>query len=277
MLKALHELLGKYKIRSPIVDVRWMGETNKRLFNYRISREAGVKRLIHFSALNASPNPVPHVYKAGSQFLKSKYFGELAVLKEFPEATIIRPADIYGFGDHFIYYYSHIWRRRTLFFFGPARGMVLWRKGEDTIKQPVWAGDVARAVSNIVAEPATAGKIYQAVGPRRYYLSDLMDWMHAEMRKTTENGFYCRWDLKYDPLFRLKVWFTHFVSPGTPVGQLHKERIERESITDEIDPKLPTLEDLGVNPALMEYRVGSYSLSLLLLTHGAILNQCIHN
>lgn len=248
------------------------------LFNYRISREAGVKRLIHFSALNASPNPVPHVYKAGSQFLKSKYFGELAVLKEFPDATIIRPADILGWGDHFLHYYSHVWRHRTLFFFGPTQqGMVLWRKGEETIKQPVWVEDVARAVSIIVAEPETAGKMYQAVGPRQYYLSDLMDWIHAEMRMSREQERYCRYDVKYDPLFKLKVWFTHFVSPGTPIGELHKERIERESISDEVDPKLPTLKDLGVSLSLIENRVGSFPLPLLSFARSALLNKAIIN
>lgn len=68
----------------------------------RAAKKAGVERFIHFSALNASENPTPLLLKGGSKFLQSKYFGEQAVLEEFPEATIFRPADIYGQEDRFL-------------------------------------------------------------------------------------------------------------------------------------------------------------------------------
>ena len=38
----------------------------------RLARECGVQRLIHFSALNASPNPTPIVLRKPSRFLQSK-------------------------------------------------------------------------------------------------------------------------------------------------------------------------------------------------------------
>lgn len=38
----------------------------------RLARESGVERLIHFSALNASPTPQEIYIKGGSQFLKTK-------------------------------------------------------------------------------------------------------------------------------------------------------------------------------------------------------------
>lgn len=229
--------------------------------SYRISREAGVERLIHLSALNASPNPVPHVFKEGSTFLKTKYLGEQAVLNEFPNATVIRPADIYGFHDCFIYYFSHFWRRRVLLL---QKGLPLYKKGEHTIKQPIYAGDVARGVANIIANPETIGKIYQAVGPRRYVLSDLLDWMFAEMRRSPEDGSYCRYDLKYDPYLLLKIWLTSAISPNKPFGMLCKERIERESISDIVDPNLHTLEDLGVTLSLIEEKVCPFLISYLL-------------
>ena len=37
----------------------------------------------------------------GSEWLRTKWEGEQAVLKEFPDATIIRASDIYGPGDKF--------------------------------------------------------------------------------------------------------------------------------------------------------------------------------
>ena len=113
--------------------------------------------MIHLSALNAEPNPKGHVLKQGSGFLRSKYFGELAVREEFPDATIIRPADIYGSEDRFLRYYAHIWRRQF-------RAMPLWYKGERTVKQPVFVSDVAQAIMNCIKDPDTAGQVYQAVG-----------------------------------------------------------------------------------------------------------------
>jgi hypothetical protein len=38
----------------------------------RAARECGVEKLIHFSALNASPNPQTIYIKSGSRFLKTK-------------------------------------------------------------------------------------------------------------------------------------------------------------------------------------------------------------
>jgi len=35
-----------------------------------------------------------------------QYVGELAVREEFPEATILKPADIFGSEDRFIHYYA---------------------------------------------------------------------------------------------------------------------------------------------------------------------------
>lgn len=68
----------------------------------RAAKKAGAERFIHFSALNAAESPEPIILKGGSKFYASKYRGEQAVLEEFPEATIFRPADIYGQEDRFL-------------------------------------------------------------------------------------------------------------------------------------------------------------------------------
>ncbi|KAF5308248.1 hypothetical protein FQR65_LT06241 [Abscondita terminalis] len=207
----------------------------------------GVERLIHFSALNAVPKPKPHVLSSGSKFLASKYKGEEAVLEEFPNATIFRPSDIYGQEDRFLRYFAHPWRRQT-------QMMPLWKKGEHTIKAPVFVSDVAAGVINAIKDPDTAGKIYQAVGPKKYRLSDLVDWFYRVMKKDEKWG-YIRYDMRYDPLFQLKVSLTQRICLSWPVGHLHWERIERESVTDEIDSSIPTLEDLCVTLTPMENQI----------------------
>lgn len=211
-------------------------------------REVGVEKLIHVSALNASANPEPLVISGGSKYLASKYRGELAVREEFPDATIIRPADIYGQEDRFLRYYASVWRRQF-------RSMPLWHKGERTIKQPVAVSDVAQAIVNAAKDADAAGKVYQAVGPRRYLLSELVDWFHREMRKDEKHWKYQRYDLRWDPTFLIKARLAEAVSPSWPMGNLHLERIEREYVTDCVESDVPTLEDLGVNLTYMEDQV----------------------
>lgn len=53
--------------------------------------------------------------------------------------------------------YSHAWRRTR-------QQIVLWKRGEQTVKQPVAVDDVVRGIANAVLDRSTSGKIYQAVG-----------------------------------------------------------------------------------------------------------------
>uniref|UniRef100_A0A024E3A5 NADH dehydrogenase [ubiquinone] 1 alpha subcomplex subunit 9, mitochondrial n=3 Tax=Drosophila melanogaster TaxID=7227 RepID=A0A024E3A5_DROME len=214
----------------------------------RIAREAGVERFIHLSSLNVEANPKDLYVKGGSEWLKSKYEGELRVRDAFPNATIIRPADIYGSEDRFLRYYAHIWRRQF-------RSMPLWHKGEKTVKQPVYVSDVAQAIINAAKDPDSAGRIYQAVGPKRYQLSELVDWFHRLMRKDQKRWGYMRYDMRWDPTFLLKAKLNSFICPGTPIGGLHPARIEREAVTDKVLTGVPTLEDLGVTLTTMEQQV----------------------
>lgn len=99
-----------------------------------MAREAGIKKFVHVSALNSSPNPKPLFIKGGSNFYKTKYYGELAIRKEFPKAIIFRPSDMFGPVDDFFYYYS-IRTRRTL-----MGKISLWNKGKKIYKRPVIYG-----------------------------------------------------------------------------------------------------------------------------------------
>jgi len=214
----------------------------------RVCREAGVDRLIHVSSLNATPNPKGHMLKDGSNWLRSKYLGECAVREEFPDATIIRPSVIYGSEDRFLRYYAHIWRRQF-------RSMPLWQKGEKTIKQPVYVSDVAQGIINCARDPDTAGQVYQAVGPKRYKLSELVDWFHRIMRKDDTWWGYQRYDMRWDPTFMMKAKITEMISPNAPIGALCPERVELECVTDNFTSGCPTLEDLGVQLTAMEDQV----------------------
>ncbi|RZB40260.1 NADH dehydrogenase [ubiquinone] 1 alpha subcomplex subunit 9, mitochondrial [Asbolus verrucosus] len=213
----------------------------------KVAKQSGVERFIHVSSLNAEESPKGIILKNGSKFLASKWRGEQAVLEEFPEATIFRPADIYGQEDRFLRYYAHIWRRQGTW-------LPMWRKGEQTIKQPLHVTDFVSGIVAAVRDPDTAGQIYQAVGPKRYQLSELVDWFFRLMRKEKEWGYW-RYDMRFDPVFQLRVTLTEMARVGFPIGNLHWERVEREHVTDVVHRNIPTLEDLGVNLIEMEEQV----------------------
>jgi NADH dehydrogenase (ubiquinone) 1 alpha subcomplex subunit 9 len=58
----------------------------------RIAAQAGVPRFVHLSHLNAS-------HSSKSKFYRAKAEGEELVKEAFPNATIVRPASMYGFED----------------------------------------------------------------------------------------------------------------------------------------------------------------------------------
>lgn len=78
----------------------------------QVAKEAGVKRFIHVSALGADAS-------SPSEFLRTKSHGEAAVLAHYPDATIIRPAYMFGQADAFI---NHITQSLHLFGFYPYSG-----------------------------------------------------------------------------------------------------------------------------------------------------------
>ncbi|XP_026748292.1 NADH dehydrogenase [ubiquinone] 1 alpha subcomplex subunit 9, mitochondrial [Galleria mellonella] len=210
----------------------------------RICREMGVERFIHLSYLNAEENPTPLVLKKPSLYKISKYLGECAVREEFPTATILRASDIYGSEDRFIRSFASGWRIH-------GQLMPLYKNGLETVKQPVFVSDVAQGIVNAIRDLDTRCQVYQAVGPKRYLLADLVDWFYKLMRKDEKWG-YMRYDMKYDPIFPLKVALVNMISPAYPFGNLHWESIEKEATTDKVEPGLPTLEDLGVNLTQIE-------------------------
>ncbi|XP_042208512.1 NADH dehydrogenase [ubiquinone] 1 alpha subcomplex subunit 9, mitochondrial-like [Homarus americanus] len=209
----------------------------------QISKEMGVERFIHLSALNSNVEHEGFLMKGGSKFLKTKGLGEQAVLDAFPEATVFRPSDVYGQEDRFLRYYAGLWRHQ-------GRIMPLPKAGKDVWKQPVYVGDIAQGIINAVNDPETAGKIYEAVGPRRYELVELVDWFHRVMRK---DFGYMTYDMKWDLVFQVKARMTEFL-PSWPVNTLTRDKVEREGVSD-VTTGLPTLEDLGVTLTKMEDRI----------------------
>ena len=124
-------------------------------------KKAGVRRLLHMSALGADP-------KGPSEYLCSKGDGEAIVMaaKGDLDVTVFRPSVMFGLGDSFLSMFAGVLRKLPFFplGFGQARF------------QPVWVADVADAFVDSLGNPAAFGQAYDLVGPKVYTLRELVDY-----------------------------------------------------------------------------------------------------
>jgi uncharacterized protein YbjT (DUF2867 family) len=125
----------------------------------RSAREAGVRSLIHVSAIGAGPT-------SPSKCARAKAIGEDAVLEEFPDAVILRPAVVFGPEDRLFNRLAAIAR------FSPVVPLIdHGRRG----LQPVYAGDVGAAIANACAGHARQHTIYELGGPEVISMRQLLD------------------------------------------------------------------------------------------------------
>jgi uncharacterized protein YbjT (DUF2867 family) len=130
-------------------------------------RARGVKRLLHMSALGASAS-------APSAYLRSKAMGEQAVLgADDLEVTAFRPSVIFGPEDAFLNTFAALAR------FFPVLPIAC----PQARFQPVYVGDVARAMSHALDSLDTHGKVYELCGPRQYALKELVEFVCAVTRR----------------------------------------------------------------------------------------------
>ncbi|MCG7495102.1 complex I NDUFA9 subunit family protein [Thalassobius sp. Cn5-15] len=129
----------------------------------RIAAEQDVKTFVHLSAIGADAT-------RSSAYARTKGAGEAAVQAAFPSAVILRPSIIFGAEDDFF--------NRFAGMFGPVLPLV----GGNTVFQPVYVDDVARAAVLGVEGKAPAG-IYELGGPDAKSMKGLMKDMLTVIRR----------------------------------------------------------------------------------------------
>uniref|UniRef100_UPI00398EC308 NADH dehydrogenase [ubiquinone] 1 alpha subcomplex subunit 9, mitochondrial n=1 Tax=Pristiophorus japonicus TaxID=55135 RepID=UPI00398EC308 len=194
------------------------------------SREAGVEKFVHVSHLNAD-------IKSISKLLRTKAVGEKVVREEFPDSIIIKPSEIFGREDKFLNYFAH------LRWFGRATPLI--SMGKKTVKQPVYVVDVAKAIVSAIKDLDSDGKSYVVVGPHRYLLHDLVEYIYAVMHRP-----FISYPLPR-PIYHLVARFFE-ISPFDPWTS--RDKVDRLHITDMTYPDLPGLEDLGITPTPIEQK-----------------------
>lgn len=125
----------------------------------RAARAAGVRHLLHMSALGADAS-------GPSRYLRSKAEGEAAVREAAPPTawTIFRPSVIFGEHDRFLNRFAAL----------AALFPVIPLAGARARFQPIWVEDVARCFVAAMGDPAAFGQAYGLCGPRAYTLEELV-------------------------------------------------------------------------------------------------------
>jgi NADH dehydrogenase len=192
----------------------------------RACQAAGVKRLVHVSALGAGAN-------APSLYLRSKAAGEAALAAAGLDLTVLRPSVIFGAHD------------KLLNLFAALQGVAPFvpLAGADSRYQPVWVDDVAAAIVRCLDDPSTVGKTYECTGPDVYTLRELVQVAG-------------RWSGHARPVFRLPGGLADLQAmlmemlPGEPL--MSRDNLASMTVPSVATGTLPGLETLGVRAAALD-------------------------
>ena len=197
-------------------------------------RNAGVQRLLHMSALNASASQGP------SEYLRSKGEGENQAHTRghsSMKVTSFRPSVIFGPGDSLFNRFAGLLRSTPGIFPLACAGARF---------QPVYVGDVAEAFARSLFDRTTWDKHYDLCGPRAYTLAELVDYTARVIGKRVKimglNDF----------LSRLQAHSLELL-PGPPFSYDNYLSMQLDSVCQSSG-----LERLGISPRGLESIVPLY-------------------
>jgi len=189
-------------------------------------RHAGVRRLVHVSALGAQAG-------APSMYLRSKAAAEAVLLQSGLDVTVLRPSVMFGEEDRFMNLFAQLQRLLPVVPLG----------GADARFQPVWVQDVAAAIAQTLARGAVAARCYDCAGPKVYTLEQLV-------RLAGRWSGHPRpvWALP-DGLARLQAGLMEWL-PGEPL--MSRDNLDSMKVPNVANDALPGLDALGVRRSALE-------------------------
>jgi len=197
----------------------------------RACRSAGVRRLLHMSALGASTT-------GPSNYLRSKGEGEAAVREagDTLPFTIFRPSVIFGEHDRFLNLFASLIKLFPVIPLASATARF----------QPIWVEDVARCFVASLGRSRTFGAAYDLCGPRVYTLEELVRFvartLHRRRRIVRLPG----------PLATLQA----FVFEHLPGKLVTRDNLRSMSVDNVCAGPFP--EVFGFQPATLEAVVVQY-------------------
>lgn len=202
----------------------------------RAMKAAHVQRLVHVSALGAHEH-------GPSMYQRSKAKGEAVLRHAKLDLTILRPSVIFGAEDKFLNLFADL---QALVPFMPLAG-------SQTRFQPVWVGDVARAVVTCLQKPETIGQTYELCGPDVLTLGELVQ--HAGQWAGVNHG-------RGRPILALPNWVGWLqaaameLAPGEPL--MSRDNLASMKVDNVATGELPGLTALGISAASAEGVASAY-------------------
>jgi NADH dehydrogenase len=188
---------------------------------------AGTARLIHISGIGAQQP------RTGNAFIESKALAEHEMNRAFPSVTILRPSIVFGAEDKF---FNRLAVAAQLAPVMPVFGTGLAKF------QPVFVGDVAAAVAQVLADPRTAFGVYELGGPRVYTYRQLVE---LTLRMTARHRRLVR-----VPLLPVKIgaFFAEFL----PVPPITRDQVDLMTRDNVVTPGRLGFAELGIAPHTAE-------------------------
>ncbi|MBW0150732.1 MAG: complex I NDUFA9 subunit family protein [Phenylobacterium sp.] len=200
------------------------------------AKAAGVARMVQVSAIGADAGS-PSIYA------RTKAEGEAAVREALPQAVILRPSIVFGPEDDFFNRFA------AMAVLSPALPLI---GGGKTKFQPVFVGDVARAVAAGLVNPASAGQTYELGGPAVLTFRQLLELVLSE---TQRRRFLLPLPFGVASLIG-QVGNLMALTPIPP--PLTTDQVAQLKVDNVANPALPGLAELGVEATAVESVVGSY-------------------
>jgi NADH dehydrogenase len=187
---------------------------------------AGVERLAHVSGIGSdAASPSLYIRKRGE--------GELAVRAAFADATLIRPAVMFGPDDAFLTIILKLLRRFPIY---PMFGRGLTRL------QPAYVDDVAEAIARALQGTETRAITYECGGPRVYSYEEFLRAVahEAGLRPMLIPIPFAAW--------HALAWISEML-PSPPVTRNQVELMQVDTVSS---PQMPGFGELGISPHSVE-------------------------
>jgi uncharacterized protein YbjT (DUF2867 family) len=189
-------------------------------------QQAGVKRLVHVSALGVQPD-------SSSYYLRSKHAGEAVLQASGLDVTLLRPSVIFGEHDRFINLFAQL----------QAVFPVMPLAGSQAQFQPVWVEDVARAITTSLRDPSTIGQTIECAGPQVFTLGELV-------RLAGQWAGHARPVLPLPMCMGQLQALAMELLPGEPL--MSRDNLASMKTPNVASGKLPDLASLGIQPTAIE-------------------------